>query len=184
MQNDDKTASRRQYLTFLLASEEYAVDVLSVKEIIEYGDVTKVPGTPVHVRGVINLRGSVVPVVDLAVKLGREESPLSRRSCIVIVESTFAKATADKTEQGERVVTGVVADAVNQVIEFSPDDIEPPPAFGTGVRLHYLDGIAKTGASFVLVLNMDSVLSDEAHSAATLAHPSEAEAPVSMEIPA
>jgi purine-binding chemotaxis protein CheW len=164
MQNDDKAASRRQYLTFLLAHEEYAVDVLSVKEIIEYGDVTTVPGTPVHVRGVINLRGSVVPVVDLAVKLGREESPLSRRSCIVIVETSL---------QGERVVTGVVADAVNQVIEFSPEDIEPPPAFGTGVRLHYLDGIAKTGGAFVLVLNMDSVLSDEAHTAASLPRVSE-----------
>jgi purine-binding chemotaxis protein CheW len=160
MQSDDKAATRRQYLTFLLASEEYAVDVLSVKEIIEYGEVTKVPGTPFHVRGVINLRGSVVPVVDLAVKLGREESPLTRRSCIVIVETGL--------QQGERVVTGVVADAVNQVIEFSPDDIEPPPAFGTGVRLHYLDGIAKTGASFVLVLNMDAVLSDEAHTTAAL----------------
>ena len=168
MQNDDKAAARRQYLTFLLASEEYAVDVLSVKEIIEYGDVTTVPGTPVHVRGVINLRGSVVPVVDLAVKLGRAESPLSRRSCIVIVETSL---------RGERVVTGVVADAVNQVIEFSPDDIEPPPAFGTGVRLHYLDGIAKTGSSFVLVLNMDSVLSDEAHTVAVLETPSEVETP-------
>jgi len=168
MQNDEKAVTRRQYLTFLLASEEYAVDVLSVKEIIEYGDVTTVPGTPVHVRGVINLRGSVVPVVDLAVKLGRAESPLSRRSCIVIVETSL---------RGERVVTGVVADAVNQVIEFSPDDIEPPPAFGTGVRLHYLDGIAKTGSSFVLVLNMDSVLSDEAHTVAALETPSEVETP-------
>jgi purine-binding chemotaxis protein CheW len=175
MQNDDKAASRRQYLTFLLASEEYAVDVLSVKEIIEYGDVTTVPGTPVHVRGVINLRGSVVPVVDLAVKLGREESPLSRRSCIVIVETGL---------EGERVVTGVVADAVNQVIEFSPDDIEPAPAFGTGVRLHYLDGIAKTGGSFVLVLNMDSVLSDEARGAAAAPHPAELSEPTPVETPA
>ena len=159
MKKDEKAVTRRQYLTFLLSNEEYAVDVLSVKEIIEYGDVTKVPGTPFHVRGVINLRGSVVPVVDLAVKLGREESPLSRRSCIVIVETGT---------QGERVVTGVVADAVNQVIELSPDDIEAPPAFGTGVRLHYLEGIAKVGGAFVLVLNMDSVLSDEAHTAAAL----------------
>ena len=130
--------------------------------------MTKVPGTPFHVRGVINLRGSVVPVVDLAVKLGREESPLSRRSCIVIVETGA---------QGERVVTGIVADAVNQVIEFSPDDIEAPPAFGTGVRLHYLDGIAKMGGAFVLVLNMDSMLSDEAHTAAALPRLSETQAP-------
>ena len=174
MQSDDKAATRRQYLTFLLSSEEYAVDVLSVKEIIEYGEVTKVPGTPFHVRGVINLRGSVVPVVDLAVKLGREESPLSRRSCIVIVETGL--------QHGERVVTGVVADAVNQVIEFSPADIEPPPAFGTGVRLHYLEGIAKTGTSFVLVLNMDSVLSDEAHTATALPRLSEVTAPVPVRV--
>jgi purine-binding chemotaxis protein CheW len=177
MQNDEKRVARRQYLTFLLSNEEYAVDVLSVKEIIEYGEVTKVPGTPFHVRGVINLRGSVVPVVDLAVKLGREESPLSRRSCIVIVETGA---------QGERVVTGVVADAVNQVIEFSPDDIEAPPAFGTGVRLHYLDGIAKVGGVFVLVLNMDSMLSDEAHAAATLPRLADvkAAAPDTVETPA
>ena len=179
MHNDDRTASRRQYLTFLLASEEYAVDVLSVKEIIEYGDVTKVPGTPSHVRGVINLRGSVVPVVDLAVKLGREQSPLSGRSCIVIVETGLA---------GERVVTGVVADAVNQVIEFSPDDIEPPPAFGTGVRLYYLDGIAKMGTAFVLVLNMDNVLGDETRSAfggTRVAEPAEPDpVPVTTPVPA
>ena len=175
MKSDDKAASRRQYLTFLLSREEFAVDVLSVKEIIEYGDVTTVPGTPAHVRGVINLRGSVVPVVDLAVKLGREESPLSRRSCIVIVETGL---------QGERAVTGVVADAVNQVIEFSPEDIEPPPAFGTGVRLHYLDGIAKTGSSFVLVLNMDSVLSDEAHTPTALPRLAELAAPATVETPA
>jgi len=175
MKSDDKAASRRQYLTFLLSKEEYAVDVLSVKEIIEYGDVTTVPGTPAHVRGVINLRGSVVPVVDLAVKLGREESPLSRRSCIVIVETGL---------EGERAVTGVVADAVNQVIEFSPEDIEPPPAFGTGVRLHYLDGIAKTGSSFVLVLNMDSVLSDAAHTATPLPRLADLVAPAPAETPA
>ena len=179
MKNDEKAVTRRQYLTFLLSNEEYAVDVLSVKEIIEYGDVTKVPGTPFHVRGVINLRGSVVPVVDLAVKLGREESPLSRRSCIVIVETGA---------HGERVVTGVVADAVNQVIEFSPDDIEAPPAFGTGVRLHYLDGIAKTGAAFVLVLNMDSVLGDDTRNAfggTRAAEPAEPDpVPVTTPVPA
>lgn len=153
MARDAAAAHRRQYLTFLLSNEEFAVDVLSVKEIIEYGDVTSVPGTPSHVRGVINLRGSVVPVVDLAIKLGREPSELTRRSCIVIVETGSAV---------DRVVTGVVADAVNQVSEFAPEDIEPPPAFGTGVRLQYLDGIAKNGAAFVLVLNMDSVLSGQA----------------------
>jgi purine-binding chemotaxis protein CheW len=171
----EDTAARRQYLTFLLATEEYAVDVLSVKEIIEYGVVTSVPGTPAHVRGVINLRGSVVPVVDLAVKLGREESPLSRRSCIVIVETESA---------GERVVTGVVADAVNQVVEFSASDIEPPPAFGTGVRLQYLDGIAKLGSVFVLVLNMNSVLSGDARTPIAAARTTEQSEPEREPVPA
>ena len=116
----------------------------------------------------INLRGSVVPVVDLAIKLGREPSPLSRRSCIVIVE--IGKAA-------EQMVTGVVADAVNQVIEFAPGDIEPPPAFGTGVRLQYLDGIAKIGESFVLVLNMNNLLAESAQALAVTAQELSTEAP-------
>ncbi len=149
MGNDETAINRRQYLTFYLGQDEYAVAVLSVKEIIEYGVVTKVPTTPPYIRGVINLRGSVVPVIDLAVKFGLAESAVSRRTCIVIVETTL---------RGERVVMGVVADAVSQVIEFSPEDIELPPAFGTHVRLEYLTGMAKIGAKFVLILNVDAVL--------------------------
>lgn len=152
MGNDQSAINRRQYLTFSLADDEYAVAVLSVKEIIEYGVVTKVPTTPHYVRGVINLRGSVVPVVDLAVRFGLPESAVSRRTCIVIVETTL---------RGERVVMGVVADSVSQVIEYSPEDIEVPPAFGTRVRLEYLMGMAKMGAKFVLVLNMDAVFSQD-----------------------
>jgi purine-binding chemotaxis protein CheW len=152
MGNDQAAINRRQYLTFYLGQDEFAVAVLSVKEIIEYGVVTRVPTTPAYIRGVINLRGSVVPVIDLSVKFRLEESAVSRRTCIVIVETTL---------NGERVVMGVVADAVSQVIEFSPDDIEVPPAFGTRVRLEYLTGMAKMGARFVLILNMDAVLSDD-----------------------
>lgn len=151
MVSDENSVNRRQYLTFYLGDDEYAVAVLSVKEIIEYGVVTKVPTTPSYIRGVINLRGSVVPVVDLSVRFGLPETAVSRRTCIVIVETTVL---------GERVVMGVVADAVSQVIEFAPDDIETPPAFGTRVRLEYLKGMAKMGARFVLILNMDSVLSE------------------------
>jgi purine-binding chemotaxis protein CheW len=146
MEND--TANQRQYLTFFLSDEQYAVGVLSVKEIIEYGIVTKVPTSPPYIRGVINLRGSVVPVVDLAVKFGLPACPVSRRTCIIIIETTIL---------GERAVMGVVADAVSQVIQFSPQDIEPAPAFGTSVRLEYLEGMAKLGTKFVLILNMDHV---------------------------
>lgn len=151
MSTDQSAVNRRQYLTFFLGADEYAVAVLSVKEIIEYGVVTRVPTTPPYIRGVINLRGSVVPVVDLAVRFGLPEMGVSRRTCIVIVETTLL---------GERVVMGVVADSVSQVIEFAPDDIEVPPAFGTRVRLEYLTGMAKMGQKFVLVLNMDAVLSE------------------------
>ena len=141
-------ANQQQYLTFFLADEQYAVGVLRVKEIIEYGVVTRVPTTPPYIRGVINLRGSVVPVVDLSVKFGMLECPVSRRTCIIILETMLG---------GERVVMGIVADAVSQVIQFSPQDIEPAPAFGTSVRLEHLEGMGKLGTKFVLILNMDHV---------------------------
>ena len=153
---------RRQYLTFILANEEYAVDVLSVKELIEFGEVTGVPGTPAHVRGVINLRGSVVPVVDLAVKFGQAPSEVTKRTCIVIAELDL---------NGERGTMGVMADSVSQVIDLQPGDIEPPPSFGTRVNVAYLQGMAKstTAKKFVLLLDTDKVLStDELLAAAEL----------------
>jgi purine-binding chemotaxis protein CheW len=145
-----RTPDRVQYLTFSLAGGEYAIPVLRVREIIEYETVTRVPSTPAFVRGVINLRGSVVPVVDLARKFGLTESPLTKRTCIVIVE-----VEAD----GSRIVMGVLADAVNQVVEFSPGEIEPAPSFGAPIRVDYLHGLGKLGDAFVLILDVDRVLS-------------------------
>src|SRR5215470_5920709 len=124
MDSHDTLLNQRQYLTFFLGNDQYAVGVLSVKEIIEYGIVTRVPTTPPYIRGVINLRGSVVPVVDLAVKFGAEPCPLSRRTCIIIMETML---------RGERATMGVVADSVSQVIQFAEHDIEPAPAFGSRV---------------------------------------------------
>jgi purine-binding chemotaxis protein CheW len=141
---------QQQYLTFFLAEEEYAVSIQRVKEIIEYTAITKVPKVPVWIRGVINLRGNVVPVVDLAVRFGMEERPVTKTTCIVIVEVQ---------QESERAVMGVIADAVNQVIDLTPKDIEEPPAFGTRVRLEYLFGMGKLGKKFALILNIDSVLS-------------------------
>jgi purine-binding chemotaxis protein CheW len=122
-----------------------------VKEIIEYTTVTKVPKVPHWIRGVINLRGNVVPVVDLAVRFGIEERPVTKTTCIVIVEVQ---------QDSERAVMGIIADAVNQVIDLAPKDIEVPPAFGTRVRLEYLFGMGKLGKKFALILNIDSVLSN------------------------
>jgi purine-binding chemotaxis protein CheW len=142
---------QQQYLTFFLADEEYAINIQRVKEIIEYTTVTKVPRVPEWIRGVINLRGNVVPVVDLTVRFGLEERPVTKTTCIVIVEIE---------QDSERTVMGVIADAVNQVIDLSPKDIEEPPAFGTRVRLEYLFGMGKLGKKFALILNIDSVLSN------------------------
>ena len=144
------TAAQRQYLTYFLADEEYGINIQQVKEIIEYTAITKVPKVPRWIRGVINLRGNVVPVVDLAVRFGLEERPITKTSCIIIVEVQ---------QETEKTVMGVIADAVNQVIVLAPEEIEQPPAFGTRVRLEYLAGMGKLGKKFALILNIDRVLS-------------------------
>jgi chemotaxis signal transduction protein len=147
---EQESVMQQQYLTFFLAEEEYAVNIQKVKEIIEYSSITKVPKVPRWIRGVINLRGNVVPVVDLAVRFGMDDRPTTKTTCIVIVEVQ---------QETENTVMGVIADAVNQVIELNPSDIEQPPAFGTRVRLEYLAGMGKLGKKFALILNIDRVLS-------------------------
>jgi len=142
---------QQQYLTFFLADEEYAVNIQRVKEIIEYTTVTKVPKMPEWIRGVINLRGNVVPVVDLSVRFGLPARPVTKTTCIVILEVE---------QDPEQTVMGVIADAVNQVIDLAPNDIEEAPAFGTRVRLEYLFGMGKLGKKFALILNIDRVLSN------------------------
>lgn len=143
---------QQQYLTFMLAGEEYAITILKVREIIEYHVVTTVPKTPKWIRGVINLRGAVVPVVDLAVKFGMEERPVTRTTCIVIIETRSAD---------QNVMIGMIADAVSQVIDLRPEDIYEPPSFGTRVDVDYLVGMAPMANKFVLLLHVDKVLSSE-----------------------
>jgi purine-binding chemotaxis protein CheW len=150
MQAIKETAQQTQYLTFFIAGEEYAIGILQIREIIEYNAITKVPTTPIWIRGVINLRGGVVPVVDLAVKFGLAETTITKRTCIIIVEVDL---------EGERTVMGIIADSVNQVIDLKPDDIEPTPSFGTRIRVDYLIGMGKVENKFVLILDIDQVLS-------------------------
>ncbi|MBZ5523653.1 MAG: chemotaxis protein CheW [Acidobacteriia bacterium] len=152
METTRDAIEQQQYLTFFLAGEEYAISILKVKEIIEYHTVTSVPKTPQWIRGVINLRGAVVPVVDLAVKFGIEERPVTRTTCIVIIEGCFEDQTA---------TMGVIADAVSQVIDLSEGDIHEPPSFGTRVRVDYLLGVAPLGKKFALLLDVDRVLSSD-----------------------
>jgi purine-binding chemotaxis protein CheW len=153
---DAADAGQSQFLTFHLAGEEYGVGILKVKEILEYDTVTKVPAAPAFIRGVINLRGSVVPVIDLAVKFGLEASPITKRTCVVIVEAAT---------DGRRTVMGIIADSVSKVIDLGPADIEPPPQFGTRVRSDHLQGMGKTGRKFALLLDIDRVLAAEELSA-------------------
>lgn len=143
---------QQQYLTFLLAGEEYAISILKVKEIIEYDTVTVVPKTPRWIRGVINLRGAVVPVVDLAVKFGLEERPVTRTSCIVILEGQL---------ENQNTTMGIVADAVSQVMDLADGDIREVPEFGTRVQVNYLLGMAQLGKKFALLLDVDKVLSTD-----------------------
>jgi purine-binding chemotaxis protein CheW len=153
MSEENATASS-QYLSFFLAGEEFALGILQVKEIIEYDTVTRIPGAPVWVRGVFNLRGSVVPVVDLAVKLGMPPATLTRWSCIVVVEVKLG---------GECIVLGLLADSIGQVIDMGPGEVVPPPSFGAPVHVDYLVGMGKPGGArkFVLLLDIDKVLSSQ-----------------------
>jgi purine-binding chemotaxis protein CheW len=139
-----------QYLTFFIRDEEYAVEILRVKEIIEFEHVTRVPTTPAHVRGVINLRGAVLPVVDLSAKFGNAETELTRTTCIVVVETRL---------NDELLTIGVVSSAVSEVVDIADSAIEPAPSFGTGVSVDFLTGMGKLDGRLVLILDIDRVLS-------------------------
>jgi purine-binding chemotaxis protein CheW len=144
------TAEIAQYLTFQLSGEMYAVGILNVKEIIEYGQLTEIPMMPAFIRGVINLRGSVVPVIDLAARFGHAQSEVGKRTCIVIVEVSQGDDKHD---------LGIMVDAVSEVLEVSGADIEPAPAFGAKIRADFIDGMAKINARFVIILDIQKVLS-------------------------
>lgn len=155
-------AEQNQYLTFLLGDEMFAIGILSIREIIEYGVVTDVPMTPPFIRGVLNLRGAVVPVVDLSVRFGRPARENTKRTCIVIVEIESSRGNQEM---------GVVVDAVNEVLEIANDDIEPPPEFGARIRNDFIKGMGKIDGKFVIVLDLNRVLSvDEVAVLANLGH--------------
>ena len=141
-----------QYLTFMLGGEIFAIGILAIKEIIEYGGVTEVPLMPGYIRGVINLRGAVVPVMDLAARFGKVASLVTKRSCIVIVEML----TRD-----EQQVIGVIVDAVNAVVEIAAAEIEPAPSFGARIPSDFIEGMGKINGRFIILLNVNRVLSSE-----------------------
>jgi purine-binding chemotaxis protein CheW len=165
-----------QYLTFLTAGEEYAIAIVKVREIVEYETVTTVPNTPAWIRGVTNLRGKVVPVVDLAVKFGMPSAAISKFSCIIITEVIF---------EGENLTMGVLADSVSQVIELSANEIEQAPPFGTRVKTEFLLGMGSLGKKFCLILDIDKVLSaDELLTVTESSEDEEASAAAVLDAPA
>lgn len=168
MQAAEAATEQWQYLTFDMIGEEYAVGILRVQEIIEYDTVTRVPRMPPFIRGVINLRGRVVPVIDLGVKFGLPASEPTQDTCIVILELS---------DENDRRVVGVVTDAVNQVIDLAEQDIEAPPTFGTSIRADFLLGMAPSPRGFLLILDIDRLLSlEEILSAADVAEEAGTEA--------
>jgi purine-binding chemotaxis protein CheW len=154
---------QNQYLTFMLGRETFALGILCIKEILEFQAPTDVPMMPAFVRGIVNLRGAVVPVIDLAVRFGRNGAELTKKTCIVIVETR----TGDASQ-----VFGVVVDAVNEVLEIGDSEIEPAPAFGTTVRTDFIQGMGKVRDRFVIILNIEAALStDDMASLASVAKP-------------
>lgn len=145
-------AENQQYLTFLLAGEMYAVGILNVKEIIEYGSLTEIPMMPDFIRGVINLRGAVVPVVDLAARFGGPAATVQRRTCIVILE------IPQEGNQGSQDI-GIMVDAVSEVLDIPAADIEAPPSFGARIRTDFISGMGKVAGKFVILLAVGRVLS-------------------------
>jgi purine-binding chemotaxis protein CheW len=158
-----------RYLTFTLNGESYALDIFHVTEILEYRSLTVVPMMPEFIRGVINLRGRAVPVIDLAVRFARGATTVKRRTSIIIVhidgpaaidgEPDSATGSGRSTGQDIGQDIGVLVDAVNKVVALAPGDIEPPPAFGAGIRADYISGMARRDNDFLILLDVGHVLS-------------------------
>ncbi|MBF0163497.1 MAG: chemotaxis protein CheW [Magnetococcales bacterium] len=154
--NGKNTTTSTQYLTFTLGSEVFAVDIAKIREVLEYSSVTKVPRTPDFMCGVINLRGSVVPVVDMRLKFNMGQSEKSVNTCIIILEIA---------QDDGVVVMGALVDSVREVMELEPDQVEPPPKIGMRLRAEFLKGMGKQDGRFIMILDIDKIFSIEELSA-------------------
>jgi purine-binding chemotaxis protein CheW len=141
-----------QYLTFKLDEEVYALDIGKVREVLDLTTITKVPRTPEFMRGVINLRGSVVPVVDLRIKFGLSKTEKTVNTCIIIVEVTI---------DNETTILGALADSVQEVMDLEPDHIEPAPKIGTRLNTEFIKGMGKKDNRFVIILDIDKIFSTD-----------------------
>ena len=146
------TTETNQYLTFRLDEEIFALEIGKVREVLDFTAVTKVPRTPEFMRGVINLRGSVVPVVDMRLKFGMPRTDKTVNTCIIIVEIVLDKETT---------ILGALADSVQEVLELEPDQIEPAPRIGTRLNTEFIQGMGKREEQFIILLDIDRVFSSE-----------------------
>ncbi len=150
--NLSEISSTLQYLTFMLGEEMFALDIAKVREVLEFTNVTKVPKTPEFMRGVINLRGAVVPVVDMRLKFGMPKSEATINTCVVIVETEL---------DGEVTALGALVDSVQEVFELEPENIEPPPKIGTRLKTEFIKGMGKKDDEFIIILDIDKVFSSD-----------------------
>ena len=141
---------RSQYLAFTSGGETFAIDIRSVREVIQYGGLTEVPLMPTFIRGVINLRGAVVPVIDLGARLGRASTEVGRRTCVVILEVPSGDFTA---------VVGIMVDSVNEVLDIAASEVDPAPSFGHDIRAEFISGVGKVNGRFVILLAVQHTLS-------------------------
>lgn len=146
----EEVVESRQFLTFLVGSESFAMPIGSIREIIEFGGLTEVPLMPSFLRGVINLRGSVVPVIDLSVRFGRAPTVVAKRTCIIIMELV---------QDEQQLLLGVMVDAVSAVLSIDASSIEPRPSFGSGIRADFIEGMIGINERFVVVLDVQKALS-------------------------
>jgi purine-binding chemotaxis protein CheW len=149
-----RTAANRggKYLTFVLGNEEYGLAILKVREIIGFMDITAVPRTPDYVRGVINLRGQVISVIDLRAKFGMAMAERTEHTCIIVVEMI---------QEGRKLSTGIIVDRVSEVLNIAAENVEDAPAFGCGVKTDFIVGMGKIGSSVKILLDIDRVLTNE-----------------------
>ena len=139
-----------QFLTFGLGEDVFAIDVVMAKEVLDFAEVTRVPQTPDYMLGVINLRGSVVPVIDMRLKFGMEDKEKTRDSCIIVVEVNV---------DGEAITVGALADSVQEVMDMNESQIEPPPRIGTKLNTEFIKGMGNLGEKFVIILDINKVFS-------------------------
>jgi len=148
--DDNNVADTNQYLTFTLGDEDFAIEIAKVREVLDYTSITKVPRSPAFLRGVINLRGSVVPVIDLRMNLNMGSIKRTVDTCIVIVDVEI---------EGETIQMGALADSVQEVVDVDPSQIGPAPTLGTKLNTDFIEGMAKRGDNFLIILDIDKVLS-------------------------